>query len=492
MITHFKNGRCYTLHDENAFVNELYTEDGRILALGPQTINPDRVIDLKGGVLFPGFVDAHLHLAGYGERLTLSNLQKEPSLQRILEKLQTWFVNQPLYVQGYQEVGLTAHHLDTLSTTEPILIRHADYHSATVNSYLLNKLGIKQSNGVLHELDAQRAVFAMPRHSNAMLITMIENAISALHQFGITGGHSDDLHYFNGFVDTVAAFEHALQNKPFRAHLLMHHEEVSGYVKSQRPWLDQSSYLQLGAVKIFYDGTLSSQTAWMKHPYPHSTSHYGERIMAPNDFETTLQRMRALNLPVALHTIGDAALDEVADYLIKYPVKKGLHDRIIHASFALPSTLSKLKQIPVILDIQPQFLSSDLPWGLELLPKGTQLIYPWATYQRAGLTLCGGSDAPVEIPDPLFGIKASVFRLSDHDGKSYGEDERLSMYEAILLYTQWANVPTYKSHERGKLEVGYIADFTVFNCDFLAQPQLIHDARVTHTIVDDHLVYQHE
>ena len=66
------------------------------------------------------------------------------------------------------------------------------------------------------------------------------------------------------------------------------------------------------------------------------------------------------------------------------------------------------------------------------------------------------------------------------------------MYEAILLYTQWANVPTYKSHERGKLEVAYIADFTVFNCDFLAQPQLIHDARVTHTIVDDQLVYQHE
>jgi predicted amidohydrolase YtcJ len=227
----------------------------------------------------------------------------------------------------------------------------------------------------------------------------------------------------------------------------------------------------------------------MKHPYP-STTHHGERIMSPHDFETTLQRMRALNLPVALHTIGDAALDEVADYLIKYPVKKGLHDRIIHASFAQQSTLSKLNKIPIILDIQPQFLSSDLPWGLNLLPNKTQLIYPWATYHRAGLILCGGSDAPVEIPNPLLGIKASVFRLSDHDGKTYGKDECLSMYEAVLLYTQWANIPTYKSHERGKIDVGYLADFTVFNHDFLAQPSLIHDAYVTHTIVNDHIVYE--
>jgi predicted amidohydrolase YtcJ len=269
----------------------------------------------------------------------------------------------------------------------------------------------------------------------------------------------------------------------------MHHEEVSGYEKSKRPWLDQTPYLQLGAVKIFYDGTLSSQTAWMKHPYP-STNQHGERIMAPRDFEATLRRMRSLNLPVALHTIGDAALDEVATYLTKYPVKNGLHDRIIHASFAQQATLNKLKKIPVILDIQPQFLSSDLPWGFKLLPKQTQLIYPWASYHRVGLTLCGGSDAPVEIPNPLLGIKASVYRQSDHDGNVYGQDERLSIYEAILLYTQWANIPTYKPHERGKLNVGFVADFTVFNCDFLVNPSLIDNAFVTHTIVDDHIVYQ--
>lgn len=488
MITRYTHARCYTLFNDSDWVEEIFTEDGKILALGPSDIKPDRVIDLKGGILFPGFVDAHLHLAGYGERLTLPNLQKEPNLTNVVHKIKSWFKDEPLYVQGYQEIGLTKSHLDAISTTYPILVRHADYHSATVNTVLLNKIGIQSDSGLLHELEAQQAVFAMPRHSKAMLTTMIKNAFSTLHAFGVTGGHSDDLHYFNGFDGTVAAFEAALQDVPFRAHLLMHHEEVEGFVKSKRPWLDQSAYLQLGAVKIFYDGTLSSQTALMKHPYPQSNS-FGERIMSPEQFRSTLRRMRQLELPVALHTIGDAALEEVTQYLSQYPVKKGLHDRIIHASFAHPSTFEKLKKLPVILDIQPQFLSSDLPWGLPLLPKDTALIYPWKSYLNQGLTLCGGSDAPVEIPNPLFGIQASVYRRSDADGRAYGLEERLSIYEAILLYTRWANIPTYKQHERGLLAKGYVADFTVFNKDFLRNPKHLSTAFVTHTIVNDQLVY---
>ncbi len=490
MITHYKNGRCYTLVNGEAFVEEFFTKDGKIIALGSQPILPDRIIDLQGYTLFPGWVDAHLHIAGYGERLTLPNLNKLTNKAELLEQLRASFQQEPLYIQGYHECGLTKADLDAISTSHPILMRHADYHSATVNTVLLTALGLTQSNGVLHELDAQRAVFAMPRHSQKILKTMISNAIHSLHRFGITGGHSDDLHYFNGFTETLEAFEEVVNDLPFRAHLLIHYQEVDGFVKSKRPWLDQSPFVQLGAVKIFYDGTLSSQTAWMANPYPNGS--IGERIMNTDAFEQTLKKMRALQLPVALHTIGDLALEEVGHWLKKYPVKKGLHDRIIHASFAQRSTLSLLQSLPVILDIQPQFLSSDLPWGLALLPSPTELIYPWKTYLHHDLILCGGSDAPVEIPNPLKAIQAAVRRVSDHDGKTYGDEEKLSMLEAIHLYTTQANVPTYKTHERGKLASGYIADFTVFNVDFLQNPEKLDQAFVTMTIVDDQVVYSHK
>jgi hypothetical protein len=487
MITHYKNGRCYTLEQGNPWVEEFFTENGKIIALGSQTIQADRVVDLQGYTLFPGWVDAHLHIAGYGERLTLPNLHKLHEKTIVIEHIRRAFKHEPLYIQGYHECGLTKEDLDSISATHPILVRHADYHSATVNSVLLHSIGLPQSTGVLHELDAQQAVFAMPRHSQKTLQTMIANAIHSLHSYGITGGHSDDLHYFNGFTDTVEAFERALHEHPFRAHLLIHHQEVDGFVKSGRPWLDQSPFLQLGAVKIFYDGTLSSQTAWMAHPYPNGS--LGERIMTTEEFEHTLLKMRRLNLPVALHTIGDLALDEVGHWLKKYPVQKGLHDRIIHASFAQLSSLPLLQSLPIILDIQPQFLSSDLPWGLKLLPSQTELIYAWKTYLKNGLVLCGGSDAPVEVPDPLKAIRAAVKRISDQDGQSYGEVEKLTMLEAIHLYTTQANVPTYKTYERGKLAKGYVADFTVFNVDFLNDPALLDQAYVTMTIVDDQLVY---
>lgn len=488
MITHYKNGVCYTLTASREFVREFYTENGKIIALGPQSLRADKVVDLQEGILYPGWVDAHLHIAGYGERLTLPNLNKLTDKALILATIQNAFQGQPLYVQGYHDLGLTKSDLDTISTTQPILVRHADYHSATVNSVLLNRIGLTESNGILHELDAAKAVFAMPRHSNQTLTTMISNAIESLHAYGITGGHSDDLHYFNGFKDTVEAFEDALKKKPFRAHLLMHHEEVQGFIQSGRPWLDQSPYLQLGAVKIFYDGTLSSQTALMVHPYP-KQSHHGESIMPTEAFENVLKTMRTHRLPVALHTIGDLALEEVSKWLEKYPPYEGQHDRIIHASFAMKATLEYLKKLPVILDIQPQFLSSDLPWGFALLPEQTELVYPWKTYHQHGLILCGGSDAPVEPPNPLKGVIAAVFRTSDHDGKTYGEDECLTMEEAIHLYTDWANIPTYKTYERGQLKPGYIADFTVFNVDFYAEPKRIYDAHVTMTIVDDQIVY---
>lgn len=487
MITHYKNGRCYTLKHETDWVDQFYTENGKIIALGPQPIQADCVVDLHRGTLYPGWVDAHLHLAGYGERLTLPNLNKSKNKEDVLRFIHSIFSDEAMYVQGYHECGLTKDDLDQISTVHPILVRHADYHSATVNTCLLNRLGVDSANGVLHELEAQRAVFAMPRHSHQTLTKMITNAIHALHTFGITGGHSDDLHYFNGFHGTVAAFEEALKTTPFRAHLLMHHQEVDGFIKSGRPWLDQSPYLQLGAVKIFYDGTLSSQTAWMMYPYPSGLR--GERIMQPEAFEQTLKRMRALGLPVALHTIGDLALDEVAHWLAQYPAIKGQHDRIIHASFAHPSSLPLLEKLPVIFDVQPQFLSSDLPWGLRLLPKETKLIYPWKTYRQHDLVLCGGSDAPVEVPNPLLAIQAAVERRSDQDGQVYGDEEKLSMFDAICLFTKWANIPTYKTHERGQLAPGFIADFTVFNQDFLSQPSAIHTAHVTMTIIDDHVVY---
>jgi predicted amidohydrolase YtcJ len=272
----------------------------------------------------------------------------------------------------------------------------------------------------------------------------------------------------------------------------MHYLELDAYEKTNHQLLSNHPYLEFGAVgEIFYDGTLSSQTALMHDPYRDSQG-VGQRQFLPEQWVTMVKRIRKLGLPLAVHTIGDLALEEVVETLITHPVKKGFHDRIIHASFAKKITLDKLKRIPVILDVQPQFVTSDLPWASKTISTKTELIYPWKTYFNHGLLLAGGSDAPVEVPDPLKGIHAAYYRQVSGLDKVFQPEERLSMQEAIHLYTVGANGPSYNAKRQGKLLIGTVADFTFVSEDFYKKPETLAKAKVMMTVVNNHIVFKHE
>jgi len=488
MTTLWRNGTFYSMKSPGHFYRSIITENGFIVDFDNETRRADRVMDCEGAFVFPGFVDAHLHILGYGERLSIPNVKHLQNKVDILTFIKDHFEGKPLLVQGYREAGITATDLDAISSAIPIALRHMDYHGATVNSAKLKQINVVSPTGVLKEQEANEAVYSFPKYSTSQLTTMIKKAFSNLHAFGVTGGHSDDLFYFNGFFDTVEAFEVALKSMPFRTHLLMHHKTIDDFVTSKRPWLNQHPYLQLGAVKMFYDGTLTSKTALMAQPYHDGT--FGERIDSVLEWENRLIKIRSLGLPVAIHVIGDQGLDGVADSLIKFPVKAGLHDRIIHASFAKPETLNKLKGLSIIIDAQPQFLISDFPHGFELFQVSPKLIYPWKTYLKHSLIVCGSSDAPVEIPNPLLGIYQAVYRQADDHSPILGAEERLTMFEALALYTTLANVPTYQAN-RGLFAKDFIADMTMLSHDPFKLPQdRWNELHVTQTIIDDKQVYK--
>jgi predicted amidohydrolase YtcJ len=173
-------------------------------------------------------------------------------------------------------------------------------------------------------------------------------------------------------------------------------------------------------------------------------------------------------------------------------VKSGFHDRIIHASFAKKTTLEKLKKIPVMLDVQPQFVTSDLPWASQLISSKTELIYPFKTYLKQGLILCGGSDAPVEIPDPLKGIQSAYYRHLKPKAEqfAYQPEEQLSILESVQLYTTGANAPSYLQQRQGKLVVGSVADFTFINQDIISNPNHLMTAKVMMTVVNNQIVFR--
>jgi predicted amidohydrolase YtcJ len=487
----WKNGIIHSMVNEKEVYHQMATNNGFIIGFDDEIneLQFDEVIDLKKAHVYPGFVDAHMHLLGYGQMLSRPNLYHFKNKDDIITFLKTMKLNQTLFALGYVECGLTKDDLNLVSKDIPILIRHNDYHSLTVNDFVLGELNIKSSTGILTEQDAFFAMSHYEKFDDEILTNYLVKALDQLYKFGITGAHSDDLHYFNGFDKTLSVIENVLKNHPFRANLLIHHLELEPFIKSMRFDLNQNKYLQLGAIKMFYDGTVSSKTALMKNPYKNSSS-YGLNVNGYKEFESIIKEVRKNNLTAAIHVIGDQALEEVLDILEKYPPKKLAFDRLIHTPWASYQSITQMKKLPLSIDIQPQFLSSDLPWALDFFSKTPDLCFPWKTMLDNNIILSGSSDAPVEIPNPLLGIYQLIERKSSHDQKNYFVDERLTRFQAISLYTIGANFQTFDS-KRGYIKKGYIADFSIFKYDLLSmhKDKFLEDI-VKMTVIDEIICYQ--
>lgn len=487
----WENGIFHTMENEKSKVNKVLTDQGLIIAVDDEIdhYKIDHVIDLNGAHVYPGFVDAHMHLLGYGRMLSRPNLSSCKTKEEALSIIKESFNGKPLFVEGYRESGITKHDLNQISKDVPICVRHNDYHSLTTNDAILSISNLLHTNGVLTEEEATLAMNNFPRHSKDELKAYLNQSLDSLVTYGITGAHSDDLAYYNSYQQTYEVFEEVLKNRPFRAHLLVHHEVLDDHLKSNRLFLDQTPYLQLGAIKMFYDGTVSSKTALMKDHYEDSNSK-GLLIHSKNEFERLVQKCRNNDLPVAIHVIGDQGLEDVADILLKYPATLNRRDRIIHAPWATKKSILTMKKLSMAIDIQPQFLSSDLPWAFRFFSKKPEFVFPWKTYLKEGLILAGSSDAPVEIPNPLLGISAAIYRRSDHDHMTYHTSESLTPFEAISLYTVGANYPTYHDN-RGYIKKGYIADFTIFSHDLLTLSENeLKNEKVKMTVIDEKIVYK--
>lgn len=478
------NGIIHSL-DEHKY-NNILTHQGKILGLNvDETQAFDEVIDLRGRHLYPGFTDAHLHLIGYGQYLSRVSVAHLKTKNDILDFLKTLSINDNLIVDGYQEsIQLTQHDLDLVSSIKPIILRHTDFHAVTVNTCVLKDLNLHNPLGILREDESNLVLKTYTKGSNEILETYLEQAIKTLYRLGVTGGHSDDLYYFNGYTDTLNVFKKVLHNYPFRAHLLIHHAVLDDYLNDQNKPINHP-YLELKGVKVFYDGTLFSKTALMKDGYQNQSSN-GLRT-SPNFIEI-VKKVRHHKLTLAIHVIGDQGLEEVIDILQKYPPQKNQKDRIIHAPWVSEYGMNRLKTIPVTLDVQPQFLTSDLPEALTILNQPSTYIFPWKTMIKNGLIVSFSSDAPVEVPNPLLGMLDATERVLKN-GSVFGPKEKLTRKEALKAYTTYANAQS--DIKKGKIELGYVADFTILEKDLESIPSPdFKEELVFMTVINEHIVYQ--
>lgn len=529
MGTLWYNGKIYTMENEGHRVEAVLTVDGQILAVGKKHDLMERYksyideeIDLKNKTMLPGFQDSHMHLIGFGEsllRMDLSNIRSKGELLHAVKMKKEelgdgeWIIGEGWNENLWEErVIPTKEELDEVAPSNPVLLKRTCRHVCLVNSKTLRLARVSEDTanpeggiidrdengkltGLLKDAAMNLVANVVPPYTLETIKRSLRKGIQECYKLGITGAHTEDLSYYGSFTNTYKAFQEVIEKEDlyFRAHLLIHHEVIDEWAQLGVDYLSGTPFITFGPMKIFADGSLGGRTALLSFLYADDTSTNGVNVHSYEKFQALVKKARSLNLPVAVHAIGDLAFEWLLDAIEKYPVNVG-RDRLIHAQLLRKDLVERMKKLPVVVDIQPRFLHSDFPWVFERIGHGPiDYLYAWKTLINEGIHCAGGSDAPIEPADPLLGIHAAVLRTipDDENQQVYIPEERLSMYEAVSLFTKGSAYAALEERKFGMIKEDFAADFTILDQDlFEIDPKDILNTRVEITVVNGKIMYE--
>jgi predicted amidohydrolase YtcJ len=491
-------GNIYTMEKENETVEAVLVEDDKIIAVGTFAElheQADEQVDLQGAAMYPGFVDSHLHMIFQGEKLIRLDLTKATSGEEMLEMVKeaakitppdAWLFGEGWNENNFADGGIpTVEELDHIRK-EPILLTRVCHHVILGNTAALEAGGITKDsespaggeigrdtegklNGLLYDQAMNRITDAIPKEGEAYieyLTDALNLAIDDMLSYGLTGGHTEEMHYFGKFTNPLSAYHRIIGKKRhFRVSLLRHHGAFEDMMKENAVF--DEPFIEPGAMKIFADGALGGSTAALSKPYSDQPDNKGLLIQTEEELEGLVKLARKYDEPVAVHIIGDAGAEQILNVIEKYPVTNGKRDRLIHCCVLREDLVERMEKLPVVLDLQPAFVPSDFPWVINRLgEERLDWAYAWKKLIDRGLICAAGTDAPVEEINPLASIYAAVERkkpYAEHNG--YLPEEKLSRFQAIQLYTIGSAKAICKEHERGLIKSGYVADFSIFDRD---------------------------
>ena len=529
----FYNGRVRTFAAEIPAASALAVRGDRVLAVGsdeemlalrgPRT----RLVDLKGRLVLPGFVDAHIHFAWWALRRQQLDLTAaatpQDALMRVHERAQqvapgTWIVgggfDRNLWPGG---AWPTCQMLDAVAPAHPVMLHSKDYHSLWVNSLALQLAGVDattpdppggrivrdettgEPTGILSESAAELIARAAPPPTVDQVAAAVREVQPLAWAAGLTGIHeindTDEMTALRAFQALRRAGELGLrvvQNIP--AALL----ETYARAGIESGFGDE--WIRIGGVKFFMDGALGSRTAAMLQPYEGEPDNRGVTVIEPEEMRERARLASRAGLSLSVHAIGDRANRAILDVLAEVrreeraAGRRPLRHRIEHVQVLHPDDLPRLAQLDVIASMQPIHAVSDMAmaeqhWG----PERCRWAYAWRSLLATGARLAFGSDAPVEEFDVLAGIHAAVTRRR-RDGAPGAEgwqpQERISAEEAARAYTIGAAYAAGEEQIKGTLASGKLADLVVLSHDILSCPaEEILSARVEMTVVGGQIRY---
>lgn len=536
----FRNGNVFDGRRHRSGV-AVVVSDGRIRAVVPEVELEvpagAEEVDLAGGLLLPGFQDAHVHPVQGGLERLRCDLSDLDTRDGYLAAVRAYAEGNPdrLWIGGggwsmsvFGPTGPTAGELDSVVPDRPVFLPNRDHHGAWVNSRALELAGIDRSTPDPVDGRIQRDAEGNPTgtlHEGAMslverLITDTSedeyyqaflNAQEYLHSLGITAWQEAILGDYAALDDPSSVYVRAAETGTLTARVRgalwwerEHGLEQIGTLAERRRVLERDRFVP-GAVKVMQDGIAENYTAGMTAPYLDgcgcATTNKGLSFVDPGLLREAVVRLDAEGFQVHFHAIGDRAVREALDAVEQARTTNGangLRHHIAHIQVIHPDDRARFKQLGVTANMQPLWAAHDdnmvdltLPY---LDPERAGWQYPFGDLLRAGAHLAAGSDWPVSSPDPLAGIHVAVNRrVHGAPGREGSEpflpEQAITLEQAFAAYTSGS---AYVNHldDAGALEPGFVADLAVLDRDpFLGDLDEVAEARVVATFVDGERVF---
>ena len=505
------NAKVYTANEKLPEAEAVAILKDKIIFVGSAkesvqyTCNDNRIKDLGGNFIFPGFIDAHAHLKGIGYREMNLNLQGANSLKEMLTQVEIyanglesgkWVIGRGWIEKKWPEGRFpTIQELDMISPDKPMALERADGHAIIVNSLALEMANITgntpdpvggkidkdesgKPNGVLIDKASLLVESIIPKRTRedekqALKAGLERTAMMGWTQLQDAGSPLSDYEILKEIREE--------EGLPVRIHMYISDGEDALKFINTGPYFDEDHYLISRGVKLYADGAIGSRGAAFFEKYDDYETK-GLVIFQKEETMPKLIKSLVNGIQIQTHAIGDLANSITLDWYEEAFNSVKLENRLIenprwrieHAQNILPEDQIRYSDLDVIASMQPSHAIGDLHFAHKRLgEERLNNAYTWRNLIDLGVTIAGGSDAPVEIGDPRIEFKAAVSR-KDLDGfyKDYWNIEQsVSREEALYMFTKWASYSVFEEDIKGTIEVGKLADFTVFSKDLMTIPE---------------------
>ena len=523
------NARVWTADKQRPTAEAVAVIGDRIVAVGasaeidrwraPQT----KIVDAAGKLLLPGFNDAHVHFVDGGASLDQVQLTDAPSQAEFVKRIAAQAGKMP---KGEWMLGgdwdetkwnpaqyPTSSVIDAVTPDTPVFLERYDGHMGLANSLAMKLAGVTaktpdvpggvivrddQGNPTGLFKDAAVAYIrkAIPPMTHAQRIRVIKRALDYAASLGVTSVQ----HMNPGHAD-LAAYSELQERGELTARIYAAPLETGwqDYAKIGLRHAWGSSYLRLGAIKGFADGSLCSRTAYMFEPFnddPNNRGILSDEMHPVEGMRSRLMKADAAGLQICVHAIGDHAISIVLDIysdIVKANRQRDRRFRIEHAQHMAAKDFERFAKLKVIASVQPSQAVDDGRWAEARIGHDrASRTYAFRTFLDNGVPLAFGTDWPVISLDPVLTIYAAVTRAT-LDGKhpdGWFPEQRLTVAEAVEAYTMGSAFAEFQEKDKGSITPGKLADMVILSDDiFKIRPELIRKVKVETTIVGGRIVY---